>query len=67
MAFAPSEIFRKENARELGAGRRQFYAGVNGFILFIFYNIGARERRLGTRQALDGFLFIFYCVTVKTI
>ena len=38
IAFARSEIFQK-NARELGVGRRQFHAGVNGFILFIFYNI----------------------------
>ena len=31
--------YSKENDREWVA-RRQFHAGINGFILFIFYNIG---------------------------
>ena len=38
IAFARSEIFQK-NARELGVARRQFHAGINEFIFFIFYNI----------------------------
>ena len=53
---------KNKNARELGVARRQFHADVNGFILFIFYNI-----TLSSRFALDGFRFIFYCVTMKTI
>ena len=28
-----------KKAKELGVGRKQFHAGVNMFILFIFYNI----------------------------
>jgi len=38
ITFAPSEIFQK-SASELKVGRRQFHVGVNGFILFVFYNI----------------------------
>ena len=30
---------KKDNAKELGVGRRQFHAGINEFILFISYNI----------------------------
>ena len=30
---------KRKSARELGMGRRQCHAGVNGFILFIFNNI----------------------------
>ena len=53
-----------KSASELKVGRRQFHIGVNGFILFIFYNI-----TLSQRFAPDGlrFFFFFYCVTLFAI
>ena len=42
VSFNTALLFATVNnysTRELGVGGRQFHAGVNGFILFIFYNI----------------------------